>query len=51
MFRAPWRFSDFEARIERCGPLLGEHNAYVFGELLQLPAGEIATLVSEGVIA
>jgi len=51
MFRAPWRFSDLEPRITRCGPALGEHNAYVFGELLQLPADEIAALVADGVIA
>jgi crotonobetainyl-CoA:carnitine CoA-transferase CaiB-like acyl-CoA transferase len=51
LFRAPWRFSEFETRIERCGPLLGEHNASVFGELLQLPASEIEALVAEGVIA
>jgi crotonobetainyl-CoA:carnitine CoA-transferase CaiB-like acyl-CoA transferase len=51
LFRAPWRFSEFEPRIERCGPLLGEHNHYVFGELLKLPASKIETLVAEGVIA
>jgi crotonobetainyl-CoA:carnitine CoA-transferase CaiB-like acyl-CoA transferase len=51
LFRAPWRFSDFAARIERCGPLLGEHNDRVFGELLGLPADEIAALKESGVIA
>lgn len=51
LFRAPWRFSDIEPEISRCGPRLGEHNAYVFGELLQMPAAEIKALVAEGVIA
>jgi crotonobetainyl-CoA:carnitine CoA-transferase CaiB-like acyl-CoA transferase len=51
LYRAPWRFSDFEPEITRCGPRLGEHNAYVFGELLQMPADEIEALVSDGVIA
>ncbi|MFN0303370.1 MAG: CoA transferase [Burkholderiales bacterium] len=51
VFRAPWRFSDFEPRIDRCGPSLGEHNDFVFGELLGLPAAEIAELKAAGVIA
>jgi crotonobetainyl-CoA:carnitine CoA-transferase CaiB-like acyl-CoA transferase len=51
LYRAPWRFSDFEPEITRCGPRLGEHNAYVFGELLQMPDAEIEALVAEGVIA
>ncbi len=51
LFRAPWRFSDFEPRITRCGPSLGEHNDFVFGELLGLPAAEIAELKAAGVVA
>jgi crotonobetainyl-CoA:carnitine CoA-transferase CaiB-like acyl-CoA transferase len=51
MFCAPWRFSDFVPSIERCGPTTGEHNDYVFGELLGLPADEIAELKTSGVIA
>lgn len=51
LFRAPWRFSDVEPRITRCGPSLGEHNEYVFGELLNLDPEEIARLIAEGVIA
>ena len=51
LFCAPWRFSDFAPRITRCGPGTGEHNDYVFGELLALPAAEIAELKSAGVIA
>ena len=51
LFCAPWRFSDFAPRITRCGPGTGEHNDYVFGELLAMPATEIAALKSAGVIA
>ena len=51
LFCAPWRFSDFAPRIARCGPMTGEHNDYVFGELLAMPADEIAELKSAGVIA
>ena len=51
LFCAPWRFSDFSPRIDSCGPMTGEHNDWVFGELLGLPAQEIADLKQSGVIA
>lgn len=51
LFRAPWKFSDFEPRIDNPGPLTGQHNDYVFGELLGLDADEIARLKESGVIA
>lgn len=51
MFRAPWRFSDAEPVIDRCGPRLGEHNELVFGELLGLASSEINALIADGVIA
>ena len=50
MFRAPWRFTDFEPVIDRCGPALGQHNQWVFGDLLGLPQEEIAELIASGVI-
>ncbi|MBI3328874.1 MAG: CoA transferase, partial [Nitrospinae bacterium] len=37
----PWHLSETPGRIRRPAPLLGEHNQYVFGELLGLPAAEI----------
>ena len=47
---APWRFSDTPARVSRFGPVLGEHNQYVFGELLGMSPKEIARLEEEGAI-
>jgi crotonobetainyl-CoA:carnitine CoA-transferase CaiB-like acyl-CoA transferase len=46
----PVHLSDTDWQIGRGAPLLGEHNAYVFGELLALPADELAALSEEGVI-
>lgn len=46
-----WRFSRSRASLDRWSPELGEHNQYVFGEILGLPTREIADLVDAGVIA
>jgi crotonobetainyl-CoA:carnitine CoA-transferase CaiB-like acyl-CoA transferase len=46
----PWHLSETPGRIRRPAPLLGEHNQYVFGELLGLPAAEIQRLVEAGAI-
>jgi crotonobetainyl-CoA:carnitine CoA-transferase CaiB-like acyl-CoA transferase len=46
----PWRMIPDEARIERGAPLLGEHNDYVYGELLGLSTGDIADLKLRKVI-
>lgn len=46
----PWRMTPDEAQIERGAPLLGEHNDYVYGELLGLPPGDIADLKLRKVI-
>ncbi len=48
---APWRFPDFAPVVDRCGPTTGQHNEYVFGEILGLSAEEIAGLQQSGVIA
>jgi len=42
--------SETPGEIRRPAPLLGEHNNYVFGELLGLSEDEIAELVQEKVI-
>lgn len=46
----PWRFSRTPAKLERWTPKLGEHNEYVFGELLGLQRKEIEELVQAKVI-
>ena len=51
LFKAPWHFSDFSPQIERCGPLMGQHNDLVLGDLLGLSAEEIADLKQSGVVA
>jgi benzylsuccinate CoA-transferase BbsF subunit len=46
----PWRFSRTPTPIDGPGPLLGEHNQYVLGELLGMPSEEIEKLVAEEVV-
>jgi len=46
----PWRLSATPATVRRHGPLLGEHNEYVFGELLGMSREEIQRLEKEEVI-
>jgi crotonobetainyl-CoA:carnitine CoA-transferase CaiB-like acyl-CoA transferase len=41
--------SESPAHVRLPAPAFGEHNAYVFGELLSLSHGEIAELEAEGV--
>ncbi len=48
--RAPFTLSESEGGPERRDPLLGEHNAYFYRELLGLPDHEFETLTREGVI-
>lgn len=51
VFRAPWRFSDFGARIDRSGPSLGQHNHYVLGELLGVASAEIDAMTANGIVS
>ncbi len=46
----PWKLSATPATVRRHGLLFGEHDRYVFGELLGMPEEEIASLEKEGVI-
>ena len=46
----PWRFSRTPAKHERWTPQLGEHNHYVFGDLLGMGAQEIEELIAAKVI-
>jgi crotonobetainyl-CoA:carnitine CoA-transferase CaiB-like acyl-CoA transferase len=45
----PWQMPDCEPALKR-SPLLGEHNDYVFGQLLGLDEAEIARLKESGII-
>jgi benzylsuccinate CoA-transferase BbsF subunit len=46
----PWRFAGLEAPRIIAAPVLGQHNAYVYQELLGLSAAEVARLVEQQVI-
>jgi len=46
----PWKLSETPARIRKPAPLIGEHNDYVFGELLGMSQKEVNQLVEEKVI-
>jgi crotonobetainyl-CoA:carnitine CoA-transferase CaiB-like acyl-CoA transferase len=46
----PWRLSDTPAAVRGPSPCLGEHNSYVFGQLLGMPDEEIEKLVRDGVL-
>lgn len=50
LYGIPWRLSETPGEIRRPAPSLGEHNNYVFGELLGLSAKEILQLTEEKVI-
>jgi len=46
----PWRFSLTPCHVRLPAPEPGEHNRYVFGELLGLSEGDMADLEREGII-
>lgn len=50
LFATPWRLSETPQGIHRPAPLLGQHNDYVFGEILDLSEEEIARLEEEKVL-
>ena len=50
LYGIPWRLSDTPGEIKRVAPSLGEHNDYVFGELLGLSGEEITRLTEEKVL-
>ncbi len=45
-----WKMSKTPGGVYRPAPLFGEHNEYVFGELLGMPADDINRLIEEEVI-
>ncbi|MDO8490559.1 MAG: CoA transferase [Dehalococcoidia bacterium] len=46
----PWKMSDTPGGVRTPAPLIGQHNQYVFGELLKMSQDEINYLVQEKVI-
>ena len=48
--KPPWRLSRTPLKIKTAGPLLGEHNEYVLGQLLGFSEEEIQKLVRDGVL-
>ena len=50
LVRLPWKLSDTHRGNYHCAPLFGEHNDYVFSELLGMPKEEIRRLEQEKVI-
>ncbi len=50
IYNQVFKMSATPGRVHRRAPLLGEHNNYVFGELLHLSSKEIAALVEGRVI-
>jgi crotonobetainyl-CoA:carnitine CoA-transferase CaiB-like acyl-CoA transferase len=46
----PWQLSTSPRRTTSPAPSLGQHNAYVLGDILGLSEQEIATLAKEGII-
>lgn len=46
----PWHLSDTPPRIQGPAPRVGEHNAYVLGELIGLSVAEQERLAAEGVL-
>jgi len=50
LYGMPWLLSDTPGSVRAAAPLLGEHNEYVFRELLGLPIDEIERLQERQVI-
>jgi crotonobetainyl-CoA:carnitine CoA-transferase CaiB-like acyl-CoA transferase len=50
LYGIPWRLSETPGDIHRPAPSLGEHNDYVFGELLGKPKSEIQRMIEAKVI-
>lgn len=49
LYNWPWKIFGLEHRMQRC-PLLGEHNDYVFGDILGLTRDDIKALTEKEII-
>ena len=50
LYGLPWLLSDSPGGIRRHAPLLGEHNEYVFCQLLGVPKDELRRLEEKQVV-
>jgi crotonobetainyl-CoA:carnitine CoA-transferase CaiB-like acyl-CoA transferase len=50
VYNTPWHFSQTPRGVDRPSPEVGEHNDYVFGELLGMTAAERQALVEQKVM-
>ena len=50
IYGLPWLFSDTPGSVRTAAPVLGQHNDYVFHQLLGVPAGQIEKLRADQVI-
>ena len=50
LYGIPWLLSDTPGSIRTAAPTLGQHNDYVFGQLMGLSASEIERLQAGNVI-
>ena len=50
IYGMPWQLSDTPGQIRTSAPLLGQHNDYILGQVLGLPAESLAALESQGVV-
>ena len=46
----PWRFGRTPAEVRSAGPLMGQHNQSVFGDLLGLSRGELQSWIDDGTV-
>jgi crotonobetainyl-CoA:carnitine CoA-transferase CaiB-like acyl-CoA transferase len=46
----PWKLSETPGEVKESGPMLGQHNEYVFKEVLGLSSDEYERLVKEKII-
>ena len=50
VYNVPWRLSETPGEVRTCAPMLGEHNEYVYGDILGFSKAEIETLEEEKVL-
>ncbi len=50
IYNVPWKLSETPGKVRHCAPMLGEHNDYVYGDILGLSKEEISSLTKEKVI-